>query len=91
MRSRESRVVQSGTRRLLLFVFVSIAAVLPLHAQSDTEFDSYKVRISGFLFYSNPSGSITASNASDTIDLPEGPGVQRVQYVHREAGLEIHS
>jgi hypothetical protein len=38
-------------------------------ADNDADFDSYKVRISGFWFYSNPSGNFQGSTESGVIDL----------------------
>lgn len=44
-----------------------------LHAQngkdSYEEFDAYKLRVSAFLYYSNPSGDIQGSHDADMIDL----------------------
>ena len=60
--------------RCLLAVTMLLICVAPLCAQTDVEFDAYKVRISAFWFYSNPSGTITASNKSDTIDLQKDLG-----------------
>ena len=57
-----------------LLLIVLAMAVPALLAQSDTEFDSYKVRVAGFWFYSNPSGDIQASNGSDTIDFQKDLG-----------------
>ena len=60
--------------RCLLAVTMLLVCVAPLCAQTDVEFDAYKVRISAFWFYSNPSGTITASNKSDTINLQKDLG-----------------
>ena len=47
-----------------------LPVVVPsLRAQSDADFDEYKVRISGFWFYSNPSGTIQDATTGDIINL----------------------
>jgi hypothetical protein len=56
---------------LVLLLSTSVPALL---AQEHEEFDSYKIRISGFWFYSNPSGSIHGSNDTDTINLDKDLG-----------------
>jgi hypothetical protein len=58
----------------LLLTSFWFATAAPSFAQNDTEFDSYKVRLDGFWFYSNPSGNITANNANDKIDLSKDLG-----------------
>jgi len=45
-----------------------------LFAQDDNDFDSYKVRIEGFWFYSNPSGNIQGSTQTGAIDLNKDLG-----------------
>jgi hypothetical protein len=40
-----------------------------LHGQTDSDFDSYKVRIDGFWFYSNPTGSFQDATTGDFINL----------------------
>lgn len=72
MRFRTNRCM-TGIRYLLL-AMIAAACVPCLVAQNDAEFDSYKVRVSGFWFYSNPSGSITASDKSDVINLHKDLG-----------------
>jgi hypothetical protein len=54
---------------LLLILPLLANAVLPLHAQTDSDFDDYKVRIDGFWFYSNPSGTFQDATTGDTINL----------------------
>ena len=56
---------------ILLLALISAPAI---HAQNDDDFDAYKVRISGFWFYSNPSGHFDASDGSDQIDLQKDVG-----------------
>jgi len=43
-------------------------------AQSNEEFDSYKLRISGFWVYSSPSGTLQGSSDNDQIDLEKDLG-----------------
>jgi len=50
-------------------------AVTPrLHAADPDDFDAYKVRISGFWFYSSPSGDIQGSTETDSISLQKDLG-----------------
>jgi hypothetical protein len=44
-------------------------AVTNTRAQSDEEFDSYKLRIEGFWLYSNPSGDFQGANDTGSVDL----------------------
>ena len=67
------RRVKSGLRVLSILFPVTIGASF-LHAQNDTEFDTYKVRVSAFLFYSNPSGNIQGSSDATTVDLNKDLG-----------------
>lgn len=54
----------------LLFILLLLAMLAPsLDAQTDSDFDSYRVRIDGFWFYSNPSGSFQDATTGDTINL----------------------
>jgi hypothetical protein len=54
-------------------LLLTVVGVSSLHAQ-DNDFDSYKVRISGFWFYSVPSGDIQGSNETGTISLQRDLG-----------------
>jgi hypothetical protein len=51
-----------------LLLLVLLTAVHSF-AQNDGEFDSYKVRVSAFWFYSNPSGTFQGSNDTGSINL----------------------
>jgi hypothetical protein len=69
-------VKESGrrSRRVLVAVMIPFLAlaVSVSHAQkanSDEDFDSYKLRVSAFFFYSNPSGDLQGSHDADMIDL----------------------
>jgi hypothetical protein len=57
-------------------VFTILIAVPRLHAadNDNEDFDSYKIRIDGFWFYSNPSGNIQGSSENGTIDLQKDLG-----------------
>jgi hypothetical protein len=70
--SRSHRRLRSFS--CLLSVLFLICIAVPLRAQESEEFDSYKVRVSGFWFYSNPSGDIQGSTESGTIDLNKDLG-----------------
>jgi hypothetical protein len=50
-----------------LALFAIFIAVPRLHAADDDDFDSYKIRLDGFWFYSNPSGNIQGSGENGTI------------------------
>ena len=65
---------QKAALRLLLILLLSASTVPSLRAQSDTDFDEYKVRISGFWFYSNPSGTIEDATTGDIINLHKDIG-----------------
>jgi len=60
--------------RLLLMLVLSVVVVPSLRAQNDTDFDEYKVRISGFWFYSNPSGTIEDATTGNIINLHKDIG-----------------
>ena len=46
-----------------------VIVVPSLRAQSDADFDEYKVRITGFWFYSNPTGTLQDAITGDIISL----------------------
>ena len=58
-------------RRLgMLDVLPIVPQAVPLlHAQSDEDFDFYKVRVGAVLFYSNSSGNVQDSNDTISVDL----------------------
>ena len=60
--------------RWLLILFVLAATVPSLHAQSDQDFDEYKIRIDGFWFYSNPTGTLQDATSGDIINLHKDLG-----------------
>ena len=49
---------------------------MPKVKDSDEEFDSYKLRISAFMFYSNPSGDLQGSHDGDEIDFQKDFGFE---------------
>lgn len=55
--------------RIAVMMVVTAIAVPWLHAQSDQDFDEYKVRIGGFWFYSNPTGTLQDATSGDIINL----------------------
>ena len=59
-----------------LCVFCLVAVVPVLRAQSDEEFDSYKLKLEGFWVYANPSGSLQSSvqTGMGPIDLQKDLG-----------------
>jgi hypothetical protein len=60
---------------LLAVLLLYATAASPLHAQDNSDdFDSYKVRVKGFWFYSNPSGYFQGSNDTGTVDLQKDIG-----------------
>lgn len=64
----------SRTRLVLLVPVLFVACALNLRAQDNDEFDSYKLRIEGYWFYSNPSGDIQGSADNGAIDLNKDLG-----------------
>lgn len=68
-----TKVIVISLVRLLLLGVAALAFVLsvPAHAQ---DFDTYKVRLSGFWAYSTPSGSLQGSADSGTIDVQQDLG-----------------
>ena len=54
---------------MLLILLLWAAAAPSLHAQTDTDFDEYKVRIDGFWFYSNPTGTLQDATTGNIISL----------------------
>ena len=70
MNSFDSRTGwMTGLRLLLILIILTATAVVSLHAQTDTDFDEYKVRIDGFWFYSNPTGTLQDATTGDIISL----------------------
>src|SRR5215469_2886424 len=63
----DTNQLRTGLR--IAMVLVVAAAVPLLHAQTDTDFDVYKVRIDGFWFYSNPTGTLQDATSSNIISL----------------------
>ncbi len=57
-----------------LAVFTLFIAVPVMHAADDGEFDSYKLRVDGFWFYSNPTGTIEGSGPEGTINIDRDLG-----------------
>jgi hypothetical protein len=54
----------------ILATLLLLAMIAPsLYGQTDSDFDSYKVRIDGFWFYSNPTGTFQDATTGDTINL----------------------
>jgi hypothetical protein len=69
MKRFESRGKLMAGLGLALILFVSLIAIAPLYGQTDTDFDEYKVRIDGFWFYSNPTGTLHDTTSGDIISL----------------------
>jgi len=67
------KVTAFGVVRLLLLGVAPLAFVLTVPARAQ-DFDSYKVRLSGFWAYSTPSGSLQGSADSGTIDVQQDLG-----------------
>jgi hypothetical protein len=59
-------------RRVALIAYFLVLLPAILCAQED--FDQYKIRVSGFWFYSDPSGSLQGSNDSGSVDLNKDLG-----------------
>ena len=67
-----NRLPLSG--RLVLFIFLSSVVPATIRAQSNEEFDQYKLRVEGFWVYSNPSGTIQSSVQDGAVDLTKDLG-----------------
>ena len=65
-----------SARLIAGFGLLFVVAVPALKAQSDDEFDSYKLKLEGFWVYASPSGSIQSSvqTATGPIDLQKDLG-----------------
>lgn len=74
MKSLNEGIRRTTALRLLVMLVLPVIVVPSLRAQSDTDFDEYKVRISGFWFYSNPSGTIQDATTGDIINLHKDIG-----------------
>jgi len=57
-----------------LTLFAILAAVTDARAAEHEDFDSYKIRISGNWFYSNPTGTIQGSADNGTVDVQKDLG-----------------
>src|SRR5215813_11097997 len=72
------RMCSIGIRKLCFLVSllcVIFLAIPLLHAADDSDdLDQYKLRIGGFWFYSNPSGSFQGSGSTDLIDIDRDLG-----------------
>ena len=62
----------SGLRvalQIAVVMVVAAVAVPLLHAQTDQDFDEYKIRIDGYWFYSNPTGTLQDATSGNIINL----------------------
>ena len=73
MQMRKHRRISTCLRyvslALCLLVLSGVPGATKLYAQSDDEFDSYKIRVSAFWVYSHPSGTLQGSDGAQGIDL----------------------
>ena len=53
-RLNKFRTARNGALLVMIALFLLFVVAPPLHAADPDDFDSYKVRISGFWFYSSP-------------------------------------
>ena len=66
---------QRATTLTIVALFaLSIAGPMLHAADNSDEIDSYKLRVDGFWFYSNPSGTFQGSGAGDVIDVDKDLG-----------------
>jgi hypothetical protein len=54
---------------LCLSMLLGTLGAVKLYAQSDEEFDTYKIRVSAYWVYSHPSGTLQGSDGTQGIDL----------------------
>lgn len=71
LRFRPSR---SAKLIFALAMFGILVGAPLLHAGDDDDLDSYKIRVDGFWFYSNPSGNIQGSSENDRINIDSDLG-----------------
>ena len=69
MKSLNEGIRRTTALRLLVMLVLPVIVVPSLRAQSDADFDEYKVRITGFWFYSNPTGTLQDATTGDIISL----------------------
>lgn len=71
MPNSPTRLLVTCIRTLAIFGVLVFMVATPLlrAADNDDEFDSYKLRVDAFWFYSNPSGNFQASGPSTPIDI----------------------
>jgi len=62
-----------GVSGLALLMLV---ATLPVHAAENEDFDAYTLRIEGFWFYSQPSGTFRGTNGNGAFDLQKDVNFQ---------------
>ena len=55
-------------------ILVGLAGIAPRLQAADDDFDSYKVKISGYWFYAKPSGTLEGANETGTIDITKDLG-----------------
>jgi len=65
----DRRTTLAAGLRLFLIPLLWVGTVSSLHAQADADFDQYKVRIDGFWFYSNPTGTLQDATSGNIINL----------------------
>jgi hypothetical protein len=72
-RPRQQRAVRKNSLhlgcRLALFVLLAAASAARAAGDEKKEYDSYKVRLSPFWFYAQPSGHFTSSGRTGSLDL----------------------
>jgi hypothetical protein len=69
MRNGEHQISRCVRLIVRLALLALVAAVPQLHAAEHEDFDSYKLRVDGFWFYSNPTGSVTAAGNNGSFDI----------------------
>lgn len=72
---RSSQILIRQLLSLAIFALLFACSAPLLHAGDDSDdLDQYKLRVSGFWFYSNPSGNFQGSGTSDVIDIDKDLG-----------------
>ena len=72
---RLSRIRATQLFALASFTVLILATTPLLHAADDSDdLDQYKLRVSAFWFYSNPSGTFQGSGSNDVIDIDKDLG-----------------
>lgn len=72
----KTRAISRAIYGVIGLVLLMLVAILPVRAAENQEFDSYTLRIDGFWFYSQPSGTFRGTNGNGTFDVQKDVNFQ---------------